>query len=88
MPRLLRGGKELSTYPDHCKLQVERRTVPGETREMVETEIALVLDICRQADADFQAKSDVFFYREHLEIDRDAEIVRTLQWCYRKKPPS
>ena len=27
---LIRGGRELSSYPDRCTLQMERRTVAGE----------------------------------------------------------
>jgi acetylornithine deacetylase len=27
---LIRGGQELSTYPDRCLLSIERRTIPGE----------------------------------------------------------
>ena len=36
---LISGGQELSSYPERCFLQVERRTVPGETREEVERQI-------------------------------------------------
>ncbi|HLQ30469.1 MAG TPA: M20/M25/M40 family metallo-hydrolase, partial [Ktedonobacteraceae bacterium] len=39
---LIEGGLELSMYPDHCKLGVERRTVPGETQESVEAEIQAI----------------------------------------------
>ena len=28
---IIEGGRELSSYPDGCRLQVERRTVPGES---------------------------------------------------------
>ena len=27
---LIEGGRELSSYPDRCSLQIERRTIPGE----------------------------------------------------------
>ena len=27
---LIEGGRELSSYPDRCHLQMERRTIPGE----------------------------------------------------------
>ncbi|HEY3315133.1 MAG TPA: M20/M25/M40 family metallo-hydrolase, partial [Bacillota bacterium] len=30
---LISGGIELSTYPDHCRVEIERRTIPGETRQ-------------------------------------------------------
>ena len=29
---LIEGGRELSSYPDRCSLQIERRTIPGEPR--------------------------------------------------------
>ncbi len=35
---LIQGGQELSSYPEQCTLQVERRTIPGETPELVEAE--------------------------------------------------
>jgi acetylornithine deacetylase len=36
---LVSGGSGLSTYAAECRLQVERRTIPGETPEQVLTEI-------------------------------------------------
>ena len=36
---VIRGGVELSTYPESCVLALERRTVPGETVELVEAQI-------------------------------------------------
>ncbi len=36
---IISGGVELSTYPDRCKLEAERRLIPGETREDVEDEM-------------------------------------------------
>ena len=36
---LIEGGRELSSYPDRCRLSVERRTIPGESRELVERQV-------------------------------------------------
>ncbi len=36
---LIKGGRELSSYPDQCVLSVERRTIPGETPRSVKTEL-------------------------------------------------
>ena len=45
---LIEGGRELSSYPDRCVLHLERRTIPGETREQVEREVrALAGDATR-----------------------------------------
>ncbi|MBI4552771.1 MAG: M20/M25/M40 family metallo-hydrolase, partial [Candidatus Latescibacteria bacterium] len=76
---LIAGGKELSTYPDKCTLQVERRTIPGETREMVEQELHDLLARLSASDPRFQGKAELFFYRDPLEIDRDAPIVQLIR---------
>jgi acetylornithine deacetylase len=47
---LITGGTEESAIPDHCKFTVERRTLPEETLERVEVDIADLLDRCRPAD--------------------------------------
>ncbi|MGZ6708333.1 MAG: M20/M25/M40 family metallo-hydrolase [Solirubrobacteraceae bacterium] len=40
---LIRGGAELSSYPEHCTVALERRTLPGETAAAAEAEIAALL---------------------------------------------
>jgi acetylornithine deacetylase len=52
---LIVGGQELSSYPESCTLQVERRTIPGETRELVEAEIQELLEQIQRADPTFLA---------------------------------
>ena len=41
---LIEGGQELSTYPERCTVKVERRTLPGETTELVEEELRAVAE--------------------------------------------
>src|SRR5512138_2405364 len=40
---LIRGGQELSSYPEHCTLSIERRTLPGETPADVEAALLSIL---------------------------------------------
>ena len=40
---LIQGGQELSSYPDRCTLQMERRTVSGEDGARVERELGALL---------------------------------------------
>src|SRR3954470_8348335 len=47
----IEGGGELSSYPARCVLALERRTLPGETVDAVEAEVAALLDGCRAATA-------------------------------------
>jgi acetylornithine deacetylase len=72
---LIAGGSELSSYPAHCVLGLERRTLPGETGGDVEAELATLLDRCRAADPALAAAQRTLLVREPFEVDQDAEIV-------------
>jgi len=87
---LISGGIELSTYPDYCKIKLERRTLPGENRETVAAEIEGIIEKMNSSDKQFKANYDVFFYRPALEISKEQPIVQTLkkacQGVLRKEP--
>jgi acetylornithine deacetylase len=46
----LQGGSEISIYAAHCRLQVERRTIPGETVEQATAELQAIIDQLAAAD--------------------------------------
>ncbi len=75
---LISGGGELSTYPDRCTLEIERRMLPGETPAAVRDEIEGILADLRAAGDDFQATYTQFFERAPLEVPEDARVVRAL----------
>jgi acetylornithine deacetylase len=75
---LIRGGQELSSYPESCTLEVERRTIPGETPEQVEAEIEAVLEGIRHNDPTFLASMNTTFVRDSFEVAENTDIVRTL----------
>ncbi len=71
---LIRGGVGLSTYAPECRLQVERRTLPGETPEQVMAELqALVREVGEEAEV------RSFLDRPPLLSDRDAPIACCLR---------
>ena len=76
---LIRGGQELSSYPERCLLSVERRTLPGETPESVEAELQVIIEDLRHSDPSFNAVVRRWIDRSPLETREDAEIVRGLQ---------
>jgi acetylornithine deacetylase len=47
----------MSTYPDLCTLQIERRTLPGEAEEVAGPELERILDDLRAADPEFRAST-------------------------------
>jgi len=67
---MLNGGSGLSTYSASCKLQIERRTIPGETEESVMRELMELVDDSMGATI----KS--YFVREPFEVSPDAAIVQ------------
>lgn len=76
---LIRGGEEISMYPAHCQLQVERRTIPGETLESVEAETQGILDEIATADPDFNARVRATFARSPYHIEPTHPLVQQLK---------
>jgi acetylornithine deacetylase len=75
---MIHGGEGLSTYAASCKLQIERRTVPGETESQVVRELQAIVDRLAATDSIFRATIRSYFVRDPFEIPRDAEIVRAV----------
>jgi acetylornithine deacetylase len=73
------GGGELSSYPAGCVIELERRTLPGETADDVERELASLLDGCRGADPQLRATQRTLLVREPFEVARDAGIVAVVR---------
>jgi acetylornithine deacetylase len=71
---LIEGGRELSSYPDRCHLQMERRTVPGEAPGAGAREVESVLARLRSEDPDFKAAAKAMFARSPYEIPGDHSL--------------
>jgi len=72
---LIEGGHELSSYPAQCRLQVERRTLPGETGAQAETELRALTDTLTKEDRDFHADVKLRASRSAYEIAADAPVA-------------
>lgn len=60
---LISGGRELSTYPDRCELQIERRTVDGEREGIALEEMQHILGRLSGQDTRFRARAELLFTR-------------------------
>lgn len=76
---LIEGGRELSSYPDQCLLQLERRTIPGEQQGVAAHEVERLLDGMRQRDPEFRATSRTMFSRAPYELAPDHPLASSLQ---------
>jgi acetylornithine deacetylase len=75
---MLRGGTGLSTYAPLSAVQIERRTVPGESEAQAVAEIQAIVDRIAAEDPDFHATVKSFFARDPFEVAASATIVRAL----------
>ncbi len=72
------GGEELSSYPAPCTIGIERRTIPGETRESCTNQLTEILDQLKAKDPNFNYELRVIFERPTFAVDPNAKIVATL----------
>jgi acetylornithine deacetylase len=77
----IKGGLELSTYPDKCLLQIERRTIPGEEKKDIEAEMEALLKGIADKDSKFKASYEITFYRDSMDVPETADICKTIVAC-------
>jgi acetylornithine deacetylase len=76
---LIDGGQEYSSYPASCVLQGERRTLPGETLDQVERELAAIIEEAGAQDADFAADLRVLASRSAFEVQETEPVVELVR---------
>lgn len=74
---LIGGGQEMSSYPASCRVGLERRTIPGETADTVESELRQILAEIADGDPQFKATCVRGLAREPLEVAQTEAIVET-----------
>ncbi|KAH9929398.1 uncharacterized protein B0H18DRAFT_996992 [Fomitopsis serialis] len=73
---IIKGGEELTSYPALCTVSVERRTVPGETPEIVEGQLRAILDRLVESVPDFRYSLRMGESRAPYEIDESHPFVQ------------
>jgi acetylornithine deacetylase len=81
---LISGGQELSSYPERCRLSLERRLIPGEDAAMFEKELRAIVSELSARDPDFRARIAVGYSAPPLETSRETPIARVLARCTSK----
>ena len=75
---IISGGQELSSYPALCTAEVERRTIPGETLEVIEAQFRTMLENIKASDASFEYSLNMGLERVPHEVSESELIVQTL----------
>jgi acetylornithine deacetylase len=76
---LITGGQELSSYPAHCRIWLERRTIPQESHDVCTAQLQAIITELQQADATFKATLHVDLARAPFEISADAPLVHLVR---------
>lgn len=74
----IEGGTGMSTYPDRCVLQLERRTVPGECAEQALAEVREACARVRARTPAFRADVRLMFAQGPSDVAPEAPVVRAL----------
>jgi acetylornithine deacetylase len=84
---LISGGRELSTYPDQCVLQIERRTIQGEPEQSALAEVEAILHELRNEDPDFKATARSLFSRPPYvaPFSTDNEVAKMISAAVARK---
>jgi len=75
---LIAGGQERSSYPERCRLDVERRTVPGETAGGVLDELRAVVAAAAAEDPELRAEVRAGQCQLPLETAAESPVVRAV----------
>ncbi|MEJ7810546.1 MAG: M20/M25/M40 family metallo-hydrolase [Gemmatimonadaceae bacterium] len=75
---VLQGGTGASTYASSCRLEIERRMIPGETVVQVVGEIQAIIDRLASADPTFRATARSLLARESFEARPDGVIATVI----------
>jgi acetylornithine deacetylase len=74
---LIDGGSDLATYPEHCRISVERRTLPGESD--IQRELESLVEGCRADDPELVAQVRTLLVRDPLETPADAPVAEAVR---------
>ena len=75
---LISGGQELSSFPAHCKLSLERRLVPGEDASTFEDELREIIATLHSGRSTFTGRWSCGYWAGPLETPRSSAIVAVL----------
>jgi len=78
-PAVIRGGTIVSTVPDYCELEIDRRILPGETREHVYAELNSLISTVVKVHPQFRFEIDgPTIDVLPLEVPADNPVVDTV----------
>jgi succinyl-diaminopimelate desuccinylase len=72
------GGAKVNIVPASCVIEVDRRTIPGETVESVLASIEAAVDLAKKRFPDIDVRIEQAFFSNPFEVPADAAVVRAV----------
>ncbi len=72
------GGDKVNMIPALCVVEIDRRTVPGETQEDILAWMEAAIGVARERYPDLDARPEIVSWGSSFEVASDARIVRVL----------
>ena len=80
----IEGGTDICTYPAHCRLELEHRTIPGEKENEIRSELESLLKQLEVEDPEFQAELELLLHRPVLETTAESPFCQVVQSSYER----
>lgn len=74
----IRGGEKVNVVPASCIAEIDRRSVPPETKESVIASVERAVELARERFPDIDARVELPFYGDPFEVSESSEIVTTV----------
>ena len=75
----IRGGSKVNMVADHCEIEIDRRTIPGETNDEIVAEFEQALASARDETPDLRATVEVDDFAEPSETPQGTALVSLLR---------
>jgi succinyl-diaminopimelate desuccinylase len=72
------GGAKVNIVPAGCEVEVDRRTVPGETIDSVRGSIDAAIALARERFPELDAHVELLFNSKPFEVDRNSAVVAAM----------
>lgn len=73
---MIRGGVKVNIVPASCEINIDRRSVPGESKDDVLASIQAAVDLARERFPELEADISFDFYAAPFEIPPDSRLVQ------------
>jgi acetylornithine deacetylase/succinyl-diaminopimelate desuccinylase family protein len=74
----IHGGEKVNIVPAVCVAEVDRRSIPGETKESVTASIQAAIDLAKERFPEIDATIELPVYGEPFEVREDSIVLEAL----------